>query len=72
MPGEKKPRRESSASTDKKIAVRLLNQRKREVDERPAASSTATPQDLLVLYLAGDRRHGRHSYKPAKDLCACT
>lgn len=66
VPGEDKPRYESSKSTNKSDAVRLLNQRRREIDNRQVSSGSATVGDLLQLYLADQRRQGRHSRKQAE------
>src|SRR5215469_7609505 len=66
VPGETKPRYESSQSTNKSDAVRLLNQRRREIDNRQVSSANATVSDLLQLYLADQRRQGRHSRKQAE------
>lgn len=65
VPGEKEERFESSKSTNKADAVRLLNQRRREVDDRQITSTNATIGDLLALYLKDQKRMGRHSYKQA-------
>jgi hypothetical protein len=66
VPGEDKPRYESSKSTNKNDAIRLLNQRRSEIDNRQVSSTTATISDLLGLYLADQRKQGRHSYKQAE------
>ena len=65
VPGEKEPRYESSKSTLKKDAIRLLNQRRSETDNRQLPSANAVVSDLLNLYLADQRKQGRHSYKQA-------
>jgi integrase len=65
VPGEEQPRYESSKSTSKNDAIRLLNQRRSEIDNRQVSSATATVGDLLKLYLADQRKHARHSYKQA-------
>ena len=52
VPGEKGERRESSGSTDKNEALRLLNKRRGEVDAGTVVPSKATIGDLLDLYLA--------------------
>ena len=65
VPGEAEPRYESSKSTTKNDAIRLLNQRRSEIDNRQVSSANATVGDLLKLYLADQRKQGRHSYKQA-------
>jgi len=65
VPGESQPRYESSKSTVKNDAIRLLNQRRSEIDNRQISSGTATVGDLLDLYLADQRKQKRHSYKQA-------
>ena len=65
VPGEPKPRYESSKSANKTDAIRLLNQRRSEIDSRQVSSASATVRDLLNLYLADQRKQGRHSYKQA-------
>jgi integrase len=66
VPGEKKKRYESSGSTNKNEALRLLNQRRSEIDNRRVSNANATVSDLLELYLADQRKQGRHSYKQAE------
>ena len=66
VPGETNPRYESSKSTNKNEAIRLLNQRRREIDRRQVSSSSATVRDLLQLYLADQRKQGRRSQKQAE------
>lgn len=66
VPGEAQPRYESSKSTHKSDAVRLLNQRRSEIDNRQVSAANATVGDLLSLYLADQRKQGRHSYKQAE------
>jgi type IV secretion system protein VirB10 len=63
--GERQPRYESSKSTVKNDAIRLLNQRRSEIDNRQISSGTATVGDLLDLYLADQRKQKRHGYKQA-------
>ncbi len=65
VPGEDRPRYESSKSASKNDAIRLLNQRRSEIDSRQVSSLTATVGDLFKLYLADQRKQGRHSYKQA-------
>ena len=65
VPGENKDRWESSKSTDKNVAKRLLNERRKNIDDRQVSSTNATVEDLLNLYLADQRRQGRHSYQQA-------
>jgi hypothetical protein len=64
--GEEQPRYESSKSTSKNDAIRLLNQRRSEIDNRQVSSANAAVGDLLNLYLADQRKQGRHSYKQAE------
>jgi integrase len=68
VPGETHPRRESSGSTSKQDAVRLLNTRRKEIDDRKVSSSTATVNDLLKLYLGDQKRQKRHSYRSAEGF----
>ena len=64
--GEQRPKYESSKSTNRKDAVRLLNQRRSEADRRTVASGNAMVADLLGLYVADQKRQRRHSYKQAE------
>lgn len=66
IPGESQPRYESSKSTSKNEANRLLNQRRSEIDNRQVSSANTTVGDLLKLYLADQRKQGRHSHKQAE------
>jgi hypothetical protein len=66
VPGEREPRYESSNSTVKNDAIRLLNRRRTEIDNRQISSGTATDGDLLDLYLADQRKQKRRSYKQAE------
>jgi integrase len=65
VPGEDRERFESSKSTNKSDAVRLLNKRRKEIDDRQVTSTDATVSDFLRLYLEDQKRQGRHSYKQA-------
>ena len=65
VPGEGQERFESSKSTIKNDAIRLLNKRRKEIDERQITSADATVSDLLRLYLEDQRRQQRHSHKQA-------
>lgn len=65
VPGEADERRESSGSKNKQDAVRLLNKRRKEIDDRQVTSTDATIFDLLRLYLEDYKRQGRSSYKQA-------
>lgn len=65
VPGETKERRESSTSTDKNVALKLLNRRRKEKDDRQVSSADASVADLLQLYLDDQKRQGHHSYKQA-------
>lgn len=65
VPGEGQERFESSKSTIKNDAIRLLNKRRKEIDDRQITSTDATVSDLLRLYLDDQRRQQRHSYKQA-------
>jgi len=64
--GEEKPRRESSHSKNKNDAIRLLNQRRAEIDKRLVSSTSASVGDLLQLYLADQRKQKRRSRKQAE------
>ena len=66
VPGETDERFESSKSTNKNDAVKLLNQRRSEVDNRQISSGNATIADLLELYLADQRKQKRSAYKSAE------
>jgi hypothetical protein len=66
VPGEKKPRRESSKSTSKTIAVRLLNPRRAEVDRGAVVAGEPSVGSLLELYLADQVKHRRRSLQDAK------
>ncbi len=68
VPCEKKPRRESSESSNKKDAIRLLNTRRKEIDDRKVSSTSATVGDLLTLYLSDQKRQKRHSYNSAEGF----
>jgi Phage integrase, N-terminal SAM-like domain len=60
-----KGRNGSSKSTNKNDAIRLLNKRRKEIDDRQVTSTDATVNDLLHLYLEDQKRQSRHSYKQA-------
>lgn len=64
-PGEKE-KIEATRSPDKEVAKRLLRQRLREIDERKVTITDADVGDLLKLYLADQKRQGRHSYQQAE------
>jgi integrase len=66
VPGEPKPRRESSKSTNKNDAIRLLTQRRKAIHDRQVTSTDATVRDLLKLYLDDQKRQKRHSYQQAE------
>src|SRR3982074_815711 len=66
VPGERKPRSESSNSTNKTDAIRLLNKRRSEIDNRQVTPANVLVSDLLDLYLADQRKQARHSYKQAE------
>ena len=66
VPGEKDQRYESSKSTNKQDAVRLLNKRRKEIDDRQVTSTDATVRDLLRLYLDDQKRQKRHSCQQAE------
>lgn len=66
VPGEAKPRYESSDSTVKSDATRLLNKRRSEIDNRQISVANASVSDLLDLYLADQKKQRRHSYKQAE------
>jgi integrase len=63
--GERQERFESSKSTNKNDAIRLLNKRRKEIDDRQITSTDATVGDLLRLYLEDQKRQKRHSYQQA-------
>jgi integrase len=65
VPGESKDRWESSKSANKNDAIRLLNQRKKEIDDRKITAGNAMVADLLKLYLDDQKRQKRHSQKQA-------
>src|SRR3954447_22319913 len=66
VPGETAPRYESSNSTSKTDAIRLLNKRRSEIDNRQVTPANVLVSDLLELYLADQRRQARHSYPQAE------
>ncbi len=55
----------TSKSTNKSDAIRLLNKRRTEIDDRQITSTDATVGDLLHLYLGDQKRQSRDSYKQA-------
>jgi integrase len=65
VPGEKRERKESSKSTNKNDAIRLLNKRRKEIDDRQITATEAKVGDLLQLYLEDQKRQSRHSSKQA-------
>ncbi len=65
VPGEGNERFESSKSTNKNDAIRLLNKRRKEIDDRQVTATDATVDDLLRLYLEDQKRQSRHSCKQA-------
>jgi integrase len=65
VPGEAKERFESSRSTNKNDAVRLLNWRRKQIDDRQVTRTTTSICDLQ-LYLDDQKRRGHHSYKQAE------
>ena len=67
VPGEEKERFESSKSPHKKDAIRLLNKRRKEIDDRQVTAVDATVSNLLKLYLDDQKRQNRHSYKSAEQ-----
>jgi integrase len=66
VPGEKKPRRESSYSENKEDARRLLNKRRKEIDDRKVSPTNATVGHLLDLFLADLRRSKKPWLRSAK------
>jgi integrase len=66
VPGEERERFESSKSTNKNDAIRLLNKRRKEIDDRQVTTTDATVGDLLKLYLEDQRRQSRHSFNQAE------
>jgi integrase len=59
-------RRESSKSTSKEDAKKLLRQRLKEIDEAVLTPGEATVGDLLTLYLADMRRNAKKSAASAE------
>jgi integrase len=55
IPGEKDERFESSKSISKKDATKLLNKRRKEIDDRTIVPAEATIGNLLDLYLVDKR-----------------
>ncbi len=72
IPGEEKERWESSKSINKIDAIRLLNQRRKEIDDRQVTSTNATGRDLLRLYLDDQRRQSRQATNKPKVTLGCT
>lgn len=68
IPGDPKQHLESSKSENKQDAVRLLNKRKKEIDDRKVSASDATVGDLLTLHLNDQKRQGRHGYKAVEGF----
>ena len=68
VPGESDERFESSGSTDKKEAVRLLNKRRKEIDDRQVSSSDATVAHLLQKHLSDLRTQGRKDYSSVEGF----
>src|SRR4051794_20123811 len=60
------PKYESSGSTKKSDAVRLLNQRRAEIDTGSFAPSSVTVDDLLKLYVSDMEKQKRKSLRDAK------
>jgi integrase len=67
VPGEGQERFESSKSTNKNDAIRLLNKRRKEIDDRQVTAADASVGNLLKLYLEDQKRQNRHSYKSAEQ-----
>ena len=72
VPGEEKPRFESSKSKNKNDAIRLLNKRRKEIDDRQVTATDASVADLLRLYLADQRKQKRSSYQFRRRLRAAS
>lgn len=66
VPGEKSERFESSKSTNKEDAKKLLRQRLKEIDEAIVAPTDATVGDLLNLYLRDQEVQRRSSIYGAR------
>jgi 3-methyladenine DNA glycosylase/8-oxoguanine DNA glycosylase len=66
VPGETKERRESSNSTNKNDAIRLLNSRRKEIDNGRMVPAAVTIADLLDLYLA-DKKSKKSGYGTRKS-----
>jgi hypothetical protein len=65
VPGETKERRESSNSTNKNDAIRLLNSRRKEIDDGRMVPAAVTIANLLDLYLA-DKKSKKSGYRDAE------
>jgi len=67
VPGEKMPRVESSKSTNKTVAVRLLNQRRAEVDRGTVVAAEPLIDHLLELYIGDQTKHNRAGLRNATN-----
>ena len=65
VPGDPDEKFESSKSTNKQDAVRLLNRRRKEIDDRQVTGE-ATVGQLLQKHLADLRKQGRKDYRSSR------
>jgi len=72
VPGEGQERFESSKSTNKNDAIRLLNKRRKEIDDRQITSPDATVGDLLRLYLENQKRQKRTAINRLMAMFGCS
>ena len=68
VPGDPEEKFESSKSTNKKDAVRLLNRRRKEIDDRQVTTGEATVDQLLQKHLADLRKQGRKDYRSVEGF----
>lgn len=68
VPGDAHEKFESSKSTNKQDAVRLLNRRRKEIDDRQVTTGEATVGRLLQKHLADSRKQGRKDYRSVEDF----
>ena len=67
VPGDPDEKFESSKSTNKQDAVRLLNRRRKEIDDRQVTGE-ATVGQLLQKHLADLRKQGRKDYRSVEGF----
>jgi integrase len=68
VPGDPDEKFESSKSTNKQDAVRLLNRRRKEIDDRQVTTGEATVGQLLQKHLADLRKQGRKDYRSVEGF----